>query len=357
MKKTTLILVSLATVAVASAQDIGVTVDGRPVRFEGQQPIMVNNSVLVPLRGVFEDMGARVLWNQERQQVTAIKDEKRIRLNIGEHMADVDGHSVRMNTAPIVRNGSTLVPLRFLSEALGAQVRWNPNNEMVMIRTDAAGRAQPIRRDRDRNNDGIPDRSENLGGRREAFATLNKSTVIPVRLDTELSSNESRAGDRFTATVDSTNNGYYDNLPAGTKIEGRVVTATRRNGNDPGILELAFDRIILPNGHSEDLDGTLVSLSAKGISKDSEGRIVANGAAARDNRGVFAGYGAGAGVIVGLLSGDNVKGLLSKGVLGGLLGVGAGEWQRQQNRNPKNVVLTRGTTFGVRLDNDLTLYR
>ena len=355
MKKTTLILMSLAAVVVANAQDIGVTVDGRPVRFEGQQPIMVNNSVLVPLRGVFEDMGAQVLWNQERQQVTAIKDDKRIRLMIGEHMANVDGRSVRMNTAPIVRNGSTLVPLRFLSEALGAQVRWNPNNEMVMIRTGIEGRAQPIRGDR--NNDGIRDRDENLP-RREAFATLTRSTVIPVRLDTELSSNESRAGDRFTATVDSTNNGYYNNLPAGTKIEGRVVTASRRNGNDPGILELAFDRIILPNGRSEDMDGTLVSLNAKGIAKDSEGRIVANGAAAnKDNRGVFAGYGAGAGVIVGLLGGDNVKGLLSKGILGGLLGVGAGELQRQQNRNPKNVVLNRGTTFGVRLDSDLTLYR
>jgi len=354
MKKTTLILMSFAAVAVANAQDIGVTVDGRPVRFTGQQPIMVNNSVLVPLRGVFEDMGAQVLWNQERQQVTAIKDDKRIRLNIGEHMADIDGRSVRMNTPPVVRNGSTLVPLRFLSEALGAQVRWNPNNDMVMIRTDVPGRAQPIRGDR--NNNGVPDREEAVPARRDAIATLYKDTVIPVRLDTELSSNESRAGDRFTATIDSANNGYYDNLPAGTKIEGRVVTATRRNGNEPGILELAFDRMILPNGKTEDLDGTLVSLTGKGIAKDSEGRITASGSA-KDNRGVFAGYGAGAGVIVGLLGGDNVKGLLTKGVLGGLLGVGAGELQRAQNRNPKNVILTKGTSFGVRLDNDLTLYR
>lgn len=354
MKKTTLILMSFATVAMANAQDIGVTLDGRPVRFSGQQPIMVNNSVLVPLRGVFEDMGAQVLWNQERQQVTAIKDDKRIRLNIGERMADIDGRAVRLNQAPIVRNGSTLVPLRFLSEALGAQVRWNPNNDMVAIRTDVEGRAQPIRGDR--NNNGVRDRDETTPARRDAIATLYKSTVIPVRLDTDLSSNESRAGDRFTATVDSTNNGYYDNLPAGTKIEGRVVTATRRNGNEPGILELAFDRVIMPNGRSEDLDGTLVSLTGKGIAKDAEGRITASGEA-RDNRGVFAGYGAGAGVVVGLLSGDSVKGLLTKGVLGGLLGLGAGELQRAQNRNPKNVVLSKGTTFGVRLDNDLTLYR
>ncbi|RYG21812.1 copper amine oxidase N-terminal domain-containing protein, partial [bacterium] len=144
MKKTTLILASLAAVSVANAQDISVTLDGQPVRFSGQQPVMVNNSVLVPLRGVFEEMGARVLWNQERQQVTAIKGDKTIRLVIGERFADIDGRAVRLNTPAQVRNGSTIVPLRFLSEALGAQVRWNPNNEMVMIRTDFEGRAQPI---------------------------------------------------------------------------------------------------------------------------------------------------------------------------------------------------------------------
>ncbi len=329
-------------VAVASAQNIGVTVDGRPVEFEGTQPKMVNNSVLVPLRGVFEEMGATVRWNQARQQVTAIKDNKKIRLIIGDHFASVDGRSVRLNTPATVVNGSTLVPLRFLSEALGAQVRWNPNNMMVLVRTNEDGRAQPIR-------------NGDANIHRDAIATLYKSTVIPVRLNTELSSNESRAGDKFTATIDSTD-GVYSNFPIGSKIEGRVVSATRQKGDEPGMLELQFDRVIMPNGSTEDLDGTLVSLSDKNLVRDSEGRITATGKS-KDNKGVYAGYGAGAGLIVGLLGRDTTKGTLTKAVLGGLLGLGAGAYQQSQDKKPKNVHLDQGTKFGVRLDNDLTLYR
>ena len=345
MKTTSLILASLAVTAAASAQDIGVSVDGRPVHFNGVQPRMVNNSVLVPLRGVFEELGADVRWNPRKQQVTANKDGKIIRLIIGERFADIDGRSVQLNTPAQLRNGTTLVPLRFLSEALGAQVRWNPNNEMVLIRTgEDGGRAQPIRGG---GNTEAP--------RRDAIATLYRSTVIPVRLNTELASNESRAGDKFTATIDS-DSGIYGNLPAGTKIEGRVVTATKRKGDDPGLLELAFDRLIMPNGNTEDLTGTLVSLSDKGLKKDADGRIVATGKA-KDNKGVYAGYGAGAGLIVGLLGRDNLKGALTKSILGGLLGLGAGAVQEQQNKGPKDVKLAEGTKFGVRLDEDLTIYR
>jgi hypothetical protein len=355
MKNTTLMLAMFAATAVASAQDIGVTVDGRAVRFAGQEPVMVNNSVLVPLRGVFEEMGANVRWNQRRQQVTATKDGKVIRLIIGERTADVDGRAVRLNTPAQNRNGTTLVPLRFLSESLGAQVRWNPNTEMVMIRTDAPadGRAQPIRNG-DRNGNGIPDRNENTAARRDAVATMYRSTVIPVRLDTELSSNESRAGDRFTATIDSSE-GIYGNLPAGTKVEGRVITARKFANDEPGLLELSFDRLIMPDGRSEDLSGTLISLNDKEVKKDAEGRIVATGKA-KDNKGVYAGYGAGAGLIVGLLGGDTTKGTLTKTILGGLLGLGAGALEQGQ-RKPNNVNLKQGTKFGVRLDEDLVLYR
>ena len=69
MKKT-LTLITLAAVAAASAQDIGVNVDGRPVRFMGAEPVMRNNSVLVPMRAIFEQLGADLRWNQAKQQVT-----------------------------------------------------------------------------------------------------------------------------------------------------------------------------------------------------------------------------------------------------------------------------------------------
>lgn len=364
MIKKTLLLASIAVAAVANAQDIGVSVDGRPVRFAGTQPAMVNNSVLVPLRGVFEELGAEVLWDQRAQEVTATKDGKRIRLVIGQRFADVDGKSVQLTTPAENRNGSTLVPLRFVSEALGARVRWNPNNMMVMVRTTGGrdgnedGRAQPIR---DRDGDGRPDRNrdntrDNQPGRRDAIATLYKATVIPVKLDDSLSSNESRQGDKFTVSLDSMD-GVYGNLPGGTKLEGRVVTAKRQAGDDPGMLELAFDHIVFPDGRREELSGTLINLKDnKDLKKDADGRIIATGKS-KDNKAVYAGYGAGAGLLLGILSGDNTKGNVTKTVLGGLLGLGAGAIEQGQKRKPSNVSLAAGTKFGVRLDEDLTLYR
>jgi hypothetical protein len=355
--KNLLMMATLAAVAAANAQ-IGVTVDNQPVRFMGQQPVMVDNSVLVPLRGVFEQLGAQVLWDQQQQQVTAIKGEKTIRIVIGQRFADVDGRTVQLNTPAQNRMGSTLVPLRFVSEALGAQVQWNPNNMMVMVNSDGSGRAQPLNPGnpvRDRNNNGIPDRDErNNVPRRDAIATLYRSTVIPVKLDTALSSTESRQGDRFTASLDASN-GVYGQLPAGTKVEGRVVTATKQNGSDPGTLELSFDRLIMPDGSRQELDGTLISLNDKELKKEDDGRIVATGKA-RDNRGVYAGYGAGAGLLLGVLGGDNTKGNLTKTILGGLLGFGVGSLERP-DRKPSNVTLNEGTKFGVRLNEDLTIYR
>ena len=353
MKKT-LTLLTLAAVAAAHAQNIGVTVDGQPVNFMGSEPVMRENSVLVPMRAIFEKLGADLKWNQARQQVTANKDGKIIRLVIGERFADVDGKAVQLTTPAINDRGTTLVPLRFVSEALGARVRWQPANQMVVVRTlDEDGRAQPIR---DRNMDGrVVDRDDRAPANRDAIATLYRATVIPVKLDTDLSSNESRRGDTFTASLDSTN-GVYGNLPGGTKIEGRVVTATKKNGDDPGMLEVSFDRLIMPDGRTQELSGTLVSLEDKDIKTDADGRIVATGKA-KDNRGVYAGIGAGAGVLLGVLSGDNTKGNVTKGLLGGLLGLGAGELEKNKAKGVRDVKLEKGSKFGVRLDEDLTLYR
>lgn len=341
--KHTMILTTLAATVVASAQPIGVTVDGKPVLFTGTQPAMVNNSVLVPLRGVFEQMGAQVLWDQGKQQVTAIRGNKTIRLGIGDRLADVGGRAVTLSTPAQVKNGSTLVPLRFLSEALGAQVRWNPNNMMVAVNT-GEGRAQPIRDE------------PAQPARRDAIATLYKATVIPVKLDTELTSNESRRGDRFTASLDSSN-GVYGQLPGGTKVEGRVITAKKKDGNNPGMLELAFDRLVFPDGRTQDMTGTLISLNDKDVKTDADGRIVATGKAA-DNTGRYAAYGAGAGLLIGVLSPNNTtKGNLTKSILGGLLGAGAGQFEKSRNNGASNVRLKQGEKVGVRLDEDVTIYR
>jgi hypothetical protein len=327
--KTTVLVASMAFTAMASAQGIRVTVNDDPVMFSGTQPMTIGQRVFVPLRGVFEEMGAFVEWNAGTQTVTASRANSQVKLSIGSNTAWVDGMSVMMDAPARLVSGRTMVPLRFLSESLGATVQWVAPTRTVEITTAAVIN---------------PDRNVPPVGRTEML--IEDGTVIPVTLDRELSSTDSRVGDKFTATVKSGGSAYAG-LPFGTKIEGTVVTSKEKEGNNPGMLELDFSRVILPDGRSMAIDGSLMSLDSNSVDRRDDGTFVAK-SSRRDDRLVYAGYGAGAGLLVGLLT----KRPLEGAVLGGVLGYLFGEVQRQ-NQRASDVRLNAGTEFGVRLDRDL----
>ena len=131
------ILAALAaslSVAIASAQaGISVTINGDAVQFPGTGPQMVNGRVLVPLRGVFEKLGASVQWHPERQEVIATRGQNTVDLIIGNTNANVNGQGVKLDVPAQIVAGSTLVPIRFVSEAIGADVKWNDAEKIVII--------------------------------------------------------------------------------------------------------------------------------------------------------------------------------------------------------------------------------
>lgn len=329
-KRGIVLVATMAIAAIGAAQNIQVTVNGDRVNFTGAEPISINGRVFVPLRGVFESMGAFVEWDPATRTVNAHRNRKDVKLTIGDRYAMVDGEMLTMDSPAMIRHGNTMVPLRFLSEALGANVEWMPSDRMVAITTG------PVTFSSRDNNRVLAD------------AMLEKGTVIPVRLESELGSNISRNGDKFYATIRD-NNGEYAGLPIGTRIEGNVIAAKAQSGNDPGLLELGFNRMILPDGRTRSLDGSLIGLDNKSIVRNENGVYTAR-SDKRDDRLVYAGYGAGAGLLVGLLTKKPIEGAL----LGGALGYLLGQVQKDQ-RKPSNVYLKPGTEFGVRLDQDLVL--
>ncbi|MEO6909018.1 MAG: copper amine oxidase N-terminal domain-containing protein, partial [Abditibacteriaceae bacterium] len=115
------------------AQNIRVELDGSPLSFGSVPPASVNGRVLVPLRGVFEALGAQVDYQASSRTVLAAKDATNLRLQIGSSTAYVNGNPVRLDVPAQVVLGRTLVPLRFVSEAMGAQVAWNPATQTVSI--------------------------------------------------------------------------------------------------------------------------------------------------------------------------------------------------------------------------------
>jgi hypothetical protein len=327
----------LAAAAFSAAQGISVIVDDRPVQFRNVGPQYVNGRVLVPLRGVFEQMGAYVEWNPATRTVMASRADTDVRLQIGDRTATVNGMTQLLDVPAMIYRGSTMVPLRFISESLGANVQWFDTNREVVISTSAANNF--------RNRTDTTTRRSGL--RRAVIARLEANTVIPVTLDQTLSSHDNRKGDKFTATV-RTDGDDYAGLPEGTKIEGVVSTARMKTGSDPGILELDFRRIRLPDGTTRQLDGSLMSLDSDKVSRNSDGVLTARGDN-KDNRMVYAGYGAAGGLLVGLLTKKPLEGAILGGVLGYLYG------QVRKDQQASDVTLRPGTEFGVRLDQALVL--
>ena len=100
----------------------------------------------------------------------------------------------------------------------------------------------------------------------QRLVTVPVGTIVPLRMDTALSSNSSRVGDSFTATVfRSVLVGGRAVLPEGAKVEGRVAgVSPGERGRRPASIAVAFDRITLPSGTAIPLDATLTTLSEEG---------------------------------------------------------------------------------------------
>ena len=112
--------------------EITVLLDGDPLAFD-VQPLIMNNRTLVPLRIIFEALGAQVEWENTTKTVTATKGDTVIILPIGSKTPTVNGKTVPIDQPGIVKDGRTLVPVRFISESLGAKVNWDGNNRIVSI--------------------------------------------------------------------------------------------------------------------------------------------------------------------------------------------------------------------------------
>lgn len=104
-------------------------------------PVVMEGTTLLPLRFVADQVvGANVGWNSETRTVTITKDGTEVIVTIGSKIAKVDGLELELLAAPMIDNNTTLVPLRFISEAFNISV--NYNNEAKTITLDKGSQVQ-----------------------------------------------------------------------------------------------------------------------------------------------------------------------------------------------------------------------
>ena len=127
-----IIAAAFLTHAVQASGEIRVVVDGIPMRTD-VSPINVEGRVLVPLRSIFEALGAEVTWNQSTQTATAVKDNITVTIKIGDSFLMRNGQRIPLDVPAQLVNNRTLIPARAVAEAFGATVNWDASTRTVII--------------------------------------------------------------------------------------------------------------------------------------------------------------------------------------------------------------------------------
>lgn len=139
MKKVFSILIAalliVSCISVFAENDVTVVVDGQTLGFD-QPPVIENGRTLVPMRAIFEALGCDVDYLESENGdkfVYANKGGSYISLEIGSSAMNVNEETVTLDVPAKILNSRTLVPLRAVSEVLGASVLWNGNTRTVTI--------------------------------------------------------------------------------------------------------------------------------------------------------------------------------------------------------------------------------
>lgn len=121
----------------ANGEIDGVTVkiDGKVVEFD-QEPIIINDRTMVPLRAIFEELGAVVTWENETNTAIAFKEDTTVSVQINNNRMFKNSEIIELDVAPMLVSDRTLVPVRAVSEAFECDVEWNEENLEVIITTN-----------------------------------------------------------------------------------------------------------------------------------------------------------------------------------------------------------------------------
>ncbi|WP_370881036.1 stalk domain-containing protein [Paenibacillus brasilensis] len=194
------------------AGQVVVFIDGRLQQYV-QPATSISGSMLVPFRAVFEALGAKVKWDGATKTVTATKGNTTIKLTVGSRDAYINGKLVRLNAAPRLINGKVMVPIRFVSEALGAKVKRNIAAHSVVIflappQVLTTSESEQLMEE----NEDKPEPQSNPTILKKISTTLTKSTDIVFVIDVTSS---------MTGTLDYVRQkvkGFVDSVPAGSQF-------------------------------------------------------------------------------------------------------------------------------------------
>jgi len=129
------LLMMFGCINISAEKTISVEVDASIVEFD-TSPINIDGRVLVPVRAIYEAMGATVLWDSQAKTVTSILGKDIVKMTIENTTITVNDEVQTIDVAPQIINDRTLIPVRAAAEAFSATVSWEAENNHVKIVSD-----------------------------------------------------------------------------------------------------------------------------------------------------------------------------------------------------------------------------
>ncbi len=130
--------VKVVTVAEEAGKPAGrairVILDANSVPFSSP-PFITDSTAMVPFRPIFDRLGIKIAWDEKTRTISGTKDGVQLQLQIDNPVAVVNGKAVTLPAAPALIDGSTFVPVRFISEAVSAKVDWNEQTNDIIIQS------------------------------------------------------------------------------------------------------------------------------------------------------------------------------------------------------------------------------
>jgi len=118
-----------------AAEDIKVIVNEKYIEFD-VAPKIINGRIMVPLRAIFERMGAEISWDDGTKTVAASKGDTSVILKVDDANPIVNGIAVPIDQPGVIIDGRVLAPLRFVAEAFGGTAVWNDAEKTAYVTVD-----------------------------------------------------------------------------------------------------------------------------------------------------------------------------------------------------------------------------
>ncbi len=127
-----LLAIAMGTFSVRAEKEVLVFIDRERV-VSDVAPQIINDRVMLPFRSVFEKMGASVKWLEGEKKIIATNDNVTLEMTIGEKRMLINSEVYESDTAPVIVNDRTLIPVRVCAETFGCSVKWYDKSRVVEI--------------------------------------------------------------------------------------------------------------------------------------------------------------------------------------------------------------------------------